>query len=284
MGVSGINNNFLDPFLNGVILLCMIGFQTAVNYFNDALDFKNQKDTVARLGPLRMVQAGRISESAMMKAGAGVLAVCFVFGLYLVLKGGIFILALGGLGALTAYFYSAPPLSLADRGFSDLFVFLFFGPLAVLGIVYLNERGAGFAPSLFYFDSYFFKNSTTAVIAGTQAGLLSVALLVVNHLRDREEDFQTGKKTLTVRWGRGFGLFEWALAVFGAFFLGGYWVFQEEHPLAFFMPLTVFPLYGFIFFKIKNEAPGRKYNFYLFLTALGQFLFCIGLSFGLLRF
>lgn len=264
----------LDLFLNSVILICMLCLQIAVNYFNDALDFRNKKDTSQRIGPARMVQIGFISESQMLKSALLVLSLAGILGFYLVLKGGILILVLGLSGMLLTYFYSAPPVSLADRGLSELFVFLFFGLFAVSGIFYINATNQEF---LYTFNSSITKEMISSVIAGSQMGLLSISLLLINHLRDQKEDAQSGKKTWVVRKGRKWGVAEWVLSVILSYILGVYWFVFENNLFSFLFPLMTLPLYVFIFFKITNEKSNPKYNFYLALTSLGQFLFSIAL-------
>ena len=277
----------IDSLLNFSILACMLCLQIAVNYFNDALDFKNKKDTSHRLGPVRMVQAGLISEQRMMKASFFVLSLEAVCGFYLVLKGGLFILVIGVTGMCMAYFYSAPPLSIADRGLSEIFVFLFFGLFAVMGIFYLNmtNRGWGsfddsFIAGFFYFDPAVLKISLPAFIAGSQMGFLSMSLLLVNHLRDQLEDTQSQKRTWVVRKGRQWGLVEWSFSVILPYFMGCYWFLYEGNLLSFFLPFIACPFYVFVFLKMKDEKPSQKYNFYLALTSLGQFLFSASLLFS----
>ena len=152
--------------IHGMVLFCMMCLQMAVNYLNDALDTKRGKDTHQRLGPQRMSQSGRLSFSELLDGASVLLSLAIVSGLYLVAKGGWPILAIGTIGLLATYFYSAPPISLADRGLSELFVFLFFGVLAVCGIFYLNTG----------------HWSLDSLMAGSQMGCLSIGLLISESL------------------------------------------------------------------------------------------------------
>ena len=291
VGLSIVQQESINIFLNVVILVCIVSLQITVNYLNDAFDFKRNKDTSQRLGPPRMVLSGRISYSSMIKATYIVLSFTLVSGLYLMYKGGWPILAAGILSVLSAYSYSAPPLSIADRGLSEIFVFLFFGLLAITCISYLNhieslqmigEQILPWMNRFFYFDLSFLKN-TSAFIAGSQIGFLSISLLMVNHLRDHKEDFKTGKKTWVVRKGRDFGLMELAFSIFIPYVLGYYWLIFQNNWTAFVFPLCVLPFHVYIFYKISQEPPSQKYNFYLALTSFGQLLFSTALVVGWIK-
>ncbi len=264
-------------FLNIIILLCILSIQVAVNYLNDLLDAQRGNDTSKRLGPLRYVQAGLISPKYMKKASFFVLLFTVISGIYLVIVGGFFILFIGVISIFLSYFYSAPPLSIADRGLTEIFVFLFFGVLAVIGIFYLNY-------SYIYppIDSSLFQMMTPVLFAGIQVGLLSVSLAVVNHIRDMEEDLVSGKKTLVVRWGLFFGQMEWLFCIIIAYAIGFYWALVQDNTSAFFGPMIVLPLYVWIWIKLFTEKPSKKYNQYITLTSLGQFLFSLFLFLSLI--
>ena len=264
--------------LNLIILLCMLLLQTAVNYFNDALDFKRSRDTTERLGPLRMVQAQKIQADSLIYTSCFILFLAVCLGLYLVTAGGFFILAIGLTALGMTYFYSAPPIALADRGLSEIFVFLFFGVLAVSGICHLNAVQLSSEFSFFYFHPGFTQEIGAVLTAGSQMGFLSVSLLIINHLRDHQEDRKSGKKTLVVRRGRKFGLIQWFFCIAASYVLGVYWVFAGPHLIAGILPLLVSPLHLFIYQKIRQEKPSRRYNFFLALNSLGQLLFSITLS------
>ena len=273
----------VDFFLNSMILFCMMCLQIAVNYFNDALDFINKKDTAQRLGPRRMVQSGLISANSMMRAGWLAVFLALLSGAYLVFQGGWVIFLIGASGIGLAYFYSAPSFSLANKGLSEIFVFLYFGLLAVWGIFHLNGVSGmdfdSFSGRFFYWD--FSRDVISAFIAGSQMGLLSVSVLLVNYLRDAAEDTLSGKKTWVVRKGFSFGLMQWAVSVALSYIIGVYWLLFEGNWRTAIWPLILLPVYVFIFYKLKTEKPGLEYNFYLALTSLSQFLFalCLFLSF-----
>ena len=291
-------------FLNIIILLCMLLLQTAVNYFNDVLDFKRNKDTTERLGPPRMVQSQKIKASSLTSTAYAVLFLALCLGGYLVIKGGVFILFIGLTALGMTYFYSAPPIALADRGLSEIFVFLFFGVLAVGGIYHLNfmqsiinyniSSGLSFVEeilvTMIYFSFSFLlhfmeeaelmEKTTAVLIAGSQMGFLSVSPLIINHLRDHQEDQKSGKKTWVVRKGRNFGRIQWAGCIVLSYLLGIYWLWEGSYFKAGILPLLVLPLYIYLFTKIILEKPSKKYNTFLALNSIGQFFFSIALCLG----
>lgn len=171
--------------------------QIGTNLANDYFDFKKGADTSDRVGPKRFTQSGEISESAMKTAFIVSFAGAFLMGLYLVYRAGWPLLVLGIISILCGVFYTAGPFAMAYTGTADLFVFVFFGPIAVLGTYYVNSL---------QFDPHI-------LLSGIPLGLISVAILVVNNLRDYEGDKRVGKKTLVVRFGRTFGRIEYTLCL-----------------------------------------------------------------------
>ena len=288
--LSWIEIKTLNWFLNGWIIFSFLTLQVAVNYFNDALDFKKKKDTSIRLGPPRMASSQKLSPKNLLFAALAMVIVSSFIGLYLALfYGGVFILIIGIIGVLTAYFYSAPVFSIADRGLSEIFVFLCFGVLPVLSIVYLNLMETSLAVSgilsfvdFFNFDFSLLKKLQPAILGGSQMGCLSLSVLIINHLRDQKEDSLTGKHTWVVRLGRHLGLIQWSISVLLAYSLGGYWA--KSHLWVFLLPLFVLPLHLFIFIRIIKTPPSSAYNLYLALTALGQLLFAVAFIVGWIFF
>ena len=229
----------LSPFnwlLNIAIVFCVILIQTATHFFNDALDFLKGADSSFRQGPKRAVQKGLIQPSQLIKAGFFFLVVAGLIGLYLVQLGGWPIFWVGFLSLFLAYFYTGGPWPLAYTGLADLFVLLFFGFLPVQLVFYLNT-------------GYF---SVGAGVAGLQCGLLALSLLVLNNLRDGEGDKRAGKKTLVVRFGRAFGMWEWGVAHSLSYLIGLWWIFKGPW-LAGVLPLLLLPLSIYIY-RFLNKA------------------------------
>ncbi len=168
-----------------VALVCALGIQVATNFINEIYDFRKGADTAERLGPTRTVAAGIISESTMIRVSATLLIVVFLLGLYLVSIAGWPILLVGLLSMLFAWAYTGGPYPIAYSGLGDIFVFIFFGLVAVSG-TYYAEAHTLVLPVLF---------------AAVAPGLFSVNILLVNNIRDIDTDRKVGKMTLPARIG-----------------------------------------------------------------------------------
>jgi 1,4-dihydroxy-2-naphthoate polyprenyltransferase len=166
-------------------LVAALLIQVATNLANDYFDFLKGTDTEARVGPVRVVQAGLLSQEAVWRGTVLTLVAALGVGLYLVWMGGWPILVVGLLALVCAVAYTGGPFPLAYHGLGDLFAFVFFGPVAVAGTVWVQGR---------FFHPEF-------VLAGAGVGALVTAILVVNNLRDRETDALAGKRTTAVRFG-----------------------------------------------------------------------------------
>ena len=171
--------------------------QIGTNFANDYFDHRQGVDTAERLGPLRVTHAGLVTPSAMRNATVVVFTLALLVGVYLVVRGGWPIVIIGLLSILFGVLYTAGPYPLGYNGWGDIFVLIFFGPVAVGGTYYVQ---ALILP-------------TYVVIAGLAPGLFSVAILVVNNLRDLENDRAAGKKTLPVRCGRFFTIAQYICCV-----------------------------------------------------------------------
>ena len=178
-----------------VILIAACLIQIGTNLTNDLFDYIKGADNNDRLGPKRAMQAGLILESEMKRAIFIVFSLSICFGFYLALLGGWLIVGIGLLSILFAILYTGGPYPLAYNGLGDIFVFIFFGLIAVSGTYYL-------------YTDYFSINS---FILGSSAGCLATAILVVNNLRDIDNDKEYGKNTLAVYFGKKFTQFEYLL-------------------------------------------------------------------------
>jgi 1,4-dihydroxy-2-naphthoate octaprenyltransferase len=121
----------------------------------------------------------------------------FLVGLYLVYRGGWPILIIGLLSILFGVLYTGGPYPLGYLGLGDVFVLVFFGPIAVAGTYYVQALTV----------------TPESIIAGLAPGLFSTAILAINNLRDAEGDAKTGKRTLAVRFGKTFARFEYVMAL-----------------------------------------------------------------------
>lgn len=175
--------------------------QIATNLANDYYDFRRGGDTEERVGPTRVTQAGLIAPGQVRNATFVVLAAAFLVGVYLVAHAGWPIVWIGLASLLCAVIYTGGPYPLAYHGLGDLFVFVFFGLIAVAGTYYVQAL----------------EFTAESVFLGAGVGALSTAILVVNNLRDIETDRTAGKRTLAVRLGSTGTRWEYRLLVFAAF-------------------------------------------------------------------
>ena len=182
-------------------LLGAVFIQIGTNLVNDALDFKRGTDTAERLGPLRVTQAGLISAGAVMRGAWLCFAIAALCGIPLIIRGGWPSVIIGITSIFAAYAYTGGPYPLGYHGLGEVFVLIFFGVIAVGGSYYVQTLA---------FD-------WRALIAGVAVGLLAVALLAINNLRDVGSDRASHKKTLIVRFGETFGRFEIAACVLTPF-------------------------------------------------------------------
>ncbi len=166
-------------------LLVSLLLQIGSNLANDVFDFKKGKDTEERTGPLRVTQAGLLTPGQVMSGMGVVFALALALGLYLAWVGGWVILALGIAAIISAIAYTGGPYPLGYHGLGEVFVFIFFGPVAVCGTYYVQ---AGYV-------------SAAAWWASLPVGFLITAILVVNNFRDLPQDKKTGKRTIAVRLG-----------------------------------------------------------------------------------
>jgi 1,4-dihydroxy-2-naphthoate octaprenyltransferase len=160
--------------------------QIATNLANDYYDFVRGTDTHERVGPLRVTQAGLLSPGAVKGGMILTLALAFAVGVYLVAVAGWPIVWIGLASLACAVLYTGGPYPLAYHGLGDVFVFVFFGLIAVAGTYYV--QGLAWPPD--------------ALLAGAAMGALITAILVVNNLRDLDTDAKAGKHTLAVLLGR----------------------------------------------------------------------------------
>jgi 1,4-dihydroxy-2-naphthoate octaprenyltransferase len=210
-------------------LLCLafaVLVQIGTNFANDYYDFVKGADTAARVGPRRAVAAGLVSPATMRAAMIGVFAASFFAGLGLVAWGGPWLLAVGVASILCGVAYTGGPYPLAYHGLGDVFVFIFFGLVAVGGTYFVQ---AGRLP-------------WDAILAGVPVGLLAANILVVNNYRDAETDAAAGKRTLVVKLGRPAARAQFAGSLVVAFALPLYFAFGRGFGWWALLPLAAVPL------------------------------------------
>lgn len=182
--------------LAGALLL-----QIGANLANDIFDYQKGADTHARLGPVRVTQAGLLRPRQVLAGMWLTFGLAALVGVYLIWVGGWPILVVGALAILAALAYTGGPFPFGYYGLGDVFVFIFFGLAAVCGTYYVQ---AGTVSAL-------------AAWAAVPMGLLVTAIIVVNNLRDIDTDRAAGKRTLAVRLGARGARYEYLGLVAGAY-------------------------------------------------------------------
>jgi 1,4-dihydroxy-2-naphthoate octaprenyltransferase len=241
--------------------------QISVNLANDYFDFLYHIDTPDRKGPKRMTQSGLIPPETVRNAFLLTMLLALGLGIFLILKGGLVILYIVIASLIGILCYSAGPYPIASNGLGEVFVFIFFGPVAVLGTYYLMAGSV--TPAVF--------------VASVPVGLMVTAIIVVNNLRDIETDARAGKRTLAVIIGPWRTKVEFVFLVLFSFlipclmFASGRWSWVILLPLALFW--KSYPVFKTIF-----EQDGEILNLALADTAKLAFmfsaLFAIGIVIG----
>lgn len=202
--IIGVSLAYSDNLLHVPSALAALAgallIQIGTNYANDYYDYKRGADTESRLGPVRATQSGLVTPGEMKRAFIIVFALAFVIGIYLIWRGGAPVLAIGIASILFGIAYTGGPYPLGYHGFGDIAVFVFFGPVAVGGTYYVQTLDI----------------NRLVILAGIAPGLLSLAILTVNNLRDLDADRQAGKKTTAVRFGRSYTKFQYLTAIVAA--------------------------------------------------------------------
>lgn len=246
-------------------MFCALGIQIATNLLNDALDFLKGNDNADRIGPKRAAQQGWLTPKALFTAAVFVILATIAMAIPLVLKGGLPILIIGGVSLLMTYLYTGGPLPLSTTGVSEIFVLVFFGWCAVLGVVFLQTL----------------TWPIEGWIAGTEIGLFACGLQGINNLRDIEADIRVHKKTFPVRFG-----IRAARVAISIFFLLPYvfncfW-WHSGDVAAFLLPFFGLPITFVLISKLWKTNPSPIYNRFLWFGALLQILFALLLTGGFL--
>ena len=239
--------------------------QIGSNFANDVFDFEKGADTEERLGPTRAVQAGLVSPRGM-KVGMGVVfGLALLLGVYLTGVAGPIVVAIGLASIAAAIAYTGGPYPLGYHGLGDVFVFLFFGLVAVTGTVFVQ---LGHVP-------------VVAWIFAAALGAVATNILVVNNLRDRVGDQKAGKKTLAVRWGRAGAEAEYAVLYVLAYLSPLLAAAGGLAPASVALVLVTAPL-AVKNFRLLRKLEGRDLNPVLVKSAALVFLYGLSLALGLL--
>jgi len=256
---------FRSPIFAATLLAALL-IQVGTNFANDYSDFHRGADHSGRLGPLRVTQSGLLSSAAVRRGIIAAFGAALLLGCYLAWVGGWPIIAIGLLSILAGLAYTGGPWPFGYHGLGDVFVFVFFGIVAVSGTAYL-QAGVW---------------SPFALAAAVPVGLLVTNILVVNNLRDLPTDRGAGKRTLAVRLGdratrAQYVLFS-ALAYLASAALG----FSAPGRRWLLLPWLTLPLAVGLVRRVRGGLAGRDLNPMLGRTGQLLLLFGVLLAAGLL--
>src|SRR5689334_19208680 len=178
-----------DRFRVGAFIAALLGaifIQVGTNLSNDYSDARRGADTEDRLGPVRVTAGGLVPPRAVLTATYVSFGLAVLCGIYLIAVAGPVLLLIGAASILAGVLYTGGPRPYGYEGLGELFVFLFFGLVAVTGSYYVQIQHLPWQ----------------AFALAVPVGLIASAILVVNNVRDLETDRRAGKRTLAVRLGR----------------------------------------------------------------------------------
>lgn len=201
-----VHDGLRAPLAALAALIGALALQAGANLANDLSDFRRGADNEMRLGPIRVTQRGLLTERQVMLGVFAFFAVATGAGLYLTYLGGWPIVAIGLASMLAAVTYTGGPWPFGYRGLGEVFVFVFFGVVAVAGTYYVQACGAGAC-----------RVTSDVLAASVPVALTVTAILVVNNVRDIDTDRLAGKYTLAVYLGRRLARTELVVVVAGAY-------------------------------------------------------------------
>jgi 1,4-dihydroxy-2-naphthoate polyprenyltransferase len=247
-------------------LIGAIFIQVGTNLSNDYSDARRGADAEDRLGPVRVTAGGLVPPKQVLIATYISFGVAVLAGAYLIAVAGWLLLAIGAASILAGVLYTGGPRPYGYEGLGELFVFLFFGVVAVVGSYFVQVKHLDWE----------------AFALAVPVGLLAAAILIVNNVRDIDSDRRAGKRTLAVRIGRARTRALFALTVYAAYPLALVtWVFG---PLSawLLLPWLTLPIAAPVVREVRNRVDGPSLNRALAQTGMLQLSFCVLLSVGLL--
>jgi 1,4-dihydroxy-2-naphthoate octaprenyltransferase len=247
-------------------LIGAIFIQVGTNLSNDYSDARRGADAEDRLGPVRVTAGGLVPPRQVLIATYVSFGVAVLAGVYLVAVAGWQLLLVGAASILAGVLYTGGPKPYGYEGLGELFVFLFFGIVAVAGSYFVQVKHLDWK----------------AFALAVPVGLLASGILVVNNFRDIDSDRRAGKRTLAVRLGRQRTRMMFAVIIYLAFILAPVtWVFGPMKPWML-LPWLTLPLAAQIVREVRNRTDGPSLNQALAQTGMLQLAFCVLLSAGLL--
>jgi len=262
----GARAHTFEPRLAACALGAAVAIQMGTNLANDWGDFRRGADGPERLGPLRAAQSGLVSPAAVALGAVGAFVVAVALGLPLIAHGGLPILAIGVASIAAGVAYTAGPFPLAYHGLGEVFVLVFFGPVAVTGT---ELALAG-------------RVTTLGWAVSIPVGVLATSILLVNNIRDIDGDRRAGKRTLAVRLGRPVARRLFVAALVCAFAAPAVLAALGVAPPWTLVALLAAPLARRSIEAVLHRTDGPSLNRALAETARLHLVFGLGLAAGLL--
>ncbi len=261
-----LGNGTFHPLTFVAALLGAVFIQVGTNLSNDYSDARRGADSEDRLGPVRVTAGGLVPPSQVLIATYATFGLAVLCGIYLIAVAGWELLAVGAASILAGVLYTGGPRPYGYEGLGELFVFLFFGIVAVAGSYFVQVQ----------------QLPWEAFVCAVPVGLLASAILVVNNVRDIETDRRAGKRTLAVRLGR-----ERTRGLYTAMLAGAFITAPLPWPLGamnawLLLPWLALPLALGLVRIVRTRADGPSLNGALARTGMLQLLFCLLYSAGIL--
>jgi len=273
-----VHAGVFEPLVALAALVGALLIQVGTNFANDYYDAINGADTDERQGFTRVTAGGLIEPASVKRAMILTYALAVVVGAALVAIGGVPIVVVGLSGIAAGVLYTGGPLPYGYRGLGDLFVFVYFGLVAVIGTYYVQAVAS--TPAVGTFPTTVPPGAVTidAVVASLPAAGLSTAILVVNNIRDRETDMAAGKKTLAVYLGYGPSRVEFLAVVGMAYVVPVVFALDPAYGPSALAPLLTLPLAAKMTSTVLQRTDGEALN--PTLERVGQTLFVHSLLFA----
>jgi 1,4-dihydroxy-2-naphthoate octaprenyltransferase len=259
-----IHDDHFDGLAFACALLGALFIQVGTNLSNDYSDARRGADTEDRLGPVRVTAGGLVPPRAVLIATYVSFGLAVLCGIYLIAVAGPVLLLIGAASILAGVLYTGGPRPYGYEGLGELFVFLFFGVVAVTGSYYVQIQHLPWQ----------------AFALAVPVGLIASAILVVNNVRDLETDRRAGKRTLAVRLGRERTRILYAAMLAVAFLSLG--VVAAGLSAWVLLPWLTLPLARSLTAVVRVRTDGPSLNRALAGTGALQLLFCLLLSAGVL--
>ncbi|HEY6525879.1 MAG TPA: 1,4-dihydroxy-2-naphthoate polyprenyltransferase [Solirubrobacteraceae bacterium] len=247
-------------------LLGALFIQVGTNLSNDYSDARRGADTEDRLGPVRVTAGGLVPPRQVLIATYVSFGLAVLFGIYLVAVAGWQLLIVGAASILAGVAYTGGPKPYGYEGLGEVFVFLFFGIVAVAGSYFVQVKALDWE----------------AFALAVPVGLLAAGILVVNNVRDIDSDRRAGKRTLAVKLGRERTRGLYAAVIYVAYLLAPVtWVFGPTTAWVL-LPWLTLPLAAAAVRIVRSRTDGPSLNGALARSGMLQLAFCVLLSAGLL--